>query len=183
MDLAQIRASVGRGFRLIAVFSGRDDRREFWTFTLALVGVSMMVMPALIAPSMFFSVVRGSAPDFRVPLVGVTVVSVSMVVVLASAVCRRLHDTGRSGRWGLLPVPSLLVGLGLGFTLMGSTQEGLQPSLVVFALSFASNVVYFVLLTILIVLLVRPGTAGSNRYGPAMATERPSAAAGRLETP
>lgn len=92
--------------------------------------------------------------------------SILMAVgLLAAAISRRLHDSGRSALWGIMPLPFLLFGLaGLPLVMaeMGATEE---PNLGLFFLLFFNNVVYMVALVSLIVLLASAGTNGPNKYG------------------
>ncbi|MBO4549037.1 MAG: DUF805 domain-containing protein, partial [Abditibacteriota bacterium] len=69
---------------------------------------------------------------------------------------RRLHDTGRSGKWALAAViPGALAVLWIPLAMV------LPLLLPVFLVLFAAGFV------LLIVLLTRPGDKGKNDYGPA----------------
>lgn len=95
------------------------------------------------------------------PIVG------STVVLLASAVTRRLHDSGRSGAWGLMPLPFLAFSLTV-FPQMFAGFSSAAPNLGLFGLTFLSNVLYMAGLVTLIFMLCQAPT-GDNRYGPALA--------------
>ncbi|MFD1036558.1 DUF805 domain-containing protein [Sphingomonas hankookensis] len=100
-----------------------------------------------------------------VPLVAV--VGLLSVLFLAASVVRRLHDAGRRGWWGLLPLPFLVTGMiafGLMFDQIG--QPGVVPDMAPFALLFGNNIAYLVALIVLVVQLCRPSDPGPNRFGP-----------------
>jgi len=84
-------------------FSGRASRKEYWMFIL-------------------FSIIIGGTLDFIVDTVFHSKlfgnICQQMIMFLSiSAAVRRLHDTGRSGWWFLLPIVNLV------FLLQGS-QHG-----------------------------------------------------------
>jgi uncharacterized membrane protein YhaH (DUF805 family) len=79
-----------------ATFSGRARRSEYWWFSLLYVSVSA----ALIGISLAVN-----APQLNVLLL-------LLIVPMLSVSVRRLHDTGKSGRWmliGLIPVVGQVV--------------------------------------------------------------------------
>jgi uncharacterized membrane protein YhaH (DUF805 family) len=88
------------------------------------------------------------------------------ISLLAAAVSRRLHDSGRRAFWGLMPLPFLLGGLTI-FPLMISQFAATDaPNFGLFFLLFFNNLLYLVALASLIVLLALRGTRGPNRFGP-----------------
>lgn len=88
------------------------------------------------------------------------------ISLLAAAVSRRLHDSGRRAFWGLMPVPFLLGGLAI-FPLMISQFAATdEPNFGLFFLMFFNNLAYMVALVSLIILLTLRGTRGPNRFGP-----------------
>jgi uncharacterized membrane protein YhaH (DUF805 family) len=91
-----------------------------------------------------------------------------VVALLAAAVTRRLHDSGRRGFWGLPPVIFLAVGLSLFPRIFQNMLSGqMTPdTLKVFGLMFANNMLYLASLGLLVFLLVRPGQLSENRFGP-----------------
>jgi uncharacterized membrane protein YhaH (DUF805 family) len=91
------------------------------------------------------------------------------VVLLAAAVSRRLHDSNRSGWWGLMPVPFVLGGVFGMLHLMAPMMSGGVPDFGLFGLIFLNNIAYLVTLVTLIILLVQPSAAGANRHGEARA--------------
>jgi uncharacterized membrane protein YhaH (DUF805 family) len=108
----------------------------------------------------------GGVHDHLTALAGI---ALFMVAMLAAAVTRRLHDAGRSGAYGLLPLPFLALGFFLfgvltSGMLMGEDVRGDHGT--VFALGFANNLVYLGTLAFLVFLLVKPSDASENRFGP-----------------
>lgn len=88
--------------RKYAVFSGRARRKEYWTFTLINILISIVI-------------------GFIDQLIGIKVLHIGLLGLLYSLAVlipsiavgfRRLHDTGRSGWWvliGLIPILGWLV--------------------------------------------------------------------------
>ena len=100
-----------------------------------------------------------------VPLVGI--VGLLSILFLAAAVVRRLHDSGRRGYWGLLPLPFFLTGMVMFWQLFDGIGAGNDaPDMAPFALLFGNNLLYLASLALLIVQLCRPGDPGPNRFGP-----------------
>ncbi|MCP3989386.1 MAG: DUF805 domain-containing protein [Actinomycetia bacterium] len=98
---------------MLLVFSGQESRRQFWTYALPLVLAGMLFAPILIGSIVVFVLAPGPGfdPGDRVLVVVSGILSAVAVGLFAAAICRRLHDTNRTGLWGLLPIPSLVVGL------------------------------------------------------------------------
>ena len=96
-------------------------------------------------------------------LLAIMMIFAIVVVLLAAATVRRLHDRGRSGAWALLPLPFLVIGFGalpMMFDGADETRRAAMPWL------FLNNLAYLVALGILVAMLVRKGTPGPNAYGP-----------------
>lgn len=89
------------------------------------------------------------------------------VILLAAAVSRRLHDSGRAAFWGLMPLPFLTFGLTAFPIMLTRAMESEMPDVGLFLLLFVNNLIYMIVLVSLIVLLCLRGTAGPNRHGPA----------------
>ena len=98
------------------------------------------------------------------------VTSLSMlaaVALLAAAVARRLHDSGRSAKLGLMPVPFILIAA-VGFPLLiKDFTAAAGPSMGLFMALFFNNVLYMVALVVLIILLCQASVPGPNRVGEA----------------
>jgi uncharacterized membrane protein YhaH (DUF805 family) len=134
-------------FQKYAVFSGRTTRSEYWVFTLWNgIVVALLVLAA--ADPKF----GGNRSNARAVAQGATIaywwVSLLPSFALAS---RRLHDTGRSAFWMLVP---FLGGLALG---VGSTVPKAQvAALAVAAVAFLIGFLF----------TVQDSQPGPNRFGP-----------------
>lgn len=111
-------------------------------------------------------------PDFT-PFFLVQAATVILSIgLLAAAVSRRLHDTGKSAYWGLMPVPFVLGGIFGMFYLMAPMMAGRVPNFGLFGLLFLNNIAYLVTLVTLIVMLAQRGAPGANRHGEARGPAR-----------
>lgn len=91
---------------------------------------------------------------------------VATVVLLAAAVSRRLHDTGRSALWGLVPLPFLAGAFILMPVLLGEMMvPEPAPNIGLFLLLFLNNILYLAALLGLAVLLCLQTKPGPNRHG------------------
>jgi uncharacterized membrane protein YhaH (DUF805 family) len=190
--------SIRHGFTSLTRFSGRDPAERFWPYVGAVIALFFMAAAATMTPIMngmfarmqtfaaehpdqatvtqgpgSYSIqIQGNHPElmpdmtpfFTVMQVGCAVV----VLLLAAAVTRRLHDRGRRGWWGLPPLVFLAVGLTLFPRLFQSTISGeMTPdSMKLFGLMMANNLLYLGSLGLLIFLLAGASQAGENRFGP-----------------
>lgn len=185
---------IRNGLAGLLRFPGRDRRATFWLYALAVVGVCMVLGNVLVAPLVVdvfaggdlvafdpatpppveppadgtIMVVEGGfpgLPDFRLFFFVTILTAVATVALLAAAVTRRLHDSGRSGLWGLMPLPFLTASL-IGFPIMLSGfGSSAGPDFRLFGLLFVSNLAYMTTLAVLIVLLSLRSTVGPNRFG------------------
>jgi uncharacterized membrane protein YhaH (DUF805 family) len=88
-----------------ATFTGRARRREYWVFSL----LSIVIMIALLVVDVMFGMMDTEA---GIGLLSGLYTLAVFVPSLAVGV-RRLHDTGRSGRWMLLLLVPLVGSLWL----------------------------------------------------------------------
>src|SRR4051812_2739119 len=132
MILASLRHNLAHLMR----FSGRDSRRTFWPYAIAIVLLDMAAMAASMLPIMADSFARMQRfaiehpdqtivesgpgyysiqvqgyhpelmPDMRSFFAIIAVVGI-VTLLLLGAVARRLHDRGLRGWWGLMPLPFL----------------------------------------------------------------------------
>lgn len=185
----------------LADFAGREDRQPFWLWTLIVMAASMigsvtMMIPLMsgifgrmeqfarehpdqvtrtVRPGSYSIEVHGYHPelpsDFGGFAIGVGLISLVMIGLLAAAVVRRLHDSGRSGWWGLMPIPFLATGIvvmGQVFTAFATNEPDHAPPpefFRLFGLLFVNNLIYLLTVITLIVFLAAVGTRGANRYG------------------
>jgi len=186
----------------IANFRGRENRQPFWLWVLMVMALSMTIGMLSVFPLLFGMFGRieqfarehpdqvtravGSGsysievhgyhpelmPDFGL-FIGIVLAATSIVVLLlAAAVARRLHDTGRSGWWGLMPLPFMLAtfwGVSRIFSLaptLSQTPQTPPPGFFqVFALTMTGDLCYIATLILLIVFCCMPSQPGDNRYG------------------
>ncbi|MFJ6025181.1 DUF805 domain-containing protein [Brevundimonas sp. NPDC092305] len=105
-------------------------------------------------------------PEFKLLFAVVTGGVVLAIILLAAAVSRRLHDTGRAAWWGLVPAAFLGVCICLYPMAMQDMITSPTPNFALFGAGLVSGMIYNVTLVILIVMLALPGRLGPNRYGP-----------------
>jgi uncharacterized membrane protein YhaH (DUF805 family) len=111
-------------------------------------------------------------PNFENSIIWSAVLTGISILLLAAAVTRRLHDRDKSGFWGLLPLPSAVLGLAFASRVIDMmarmrTPTGLDTPLM--PAIMLNGVVYWALLIFLIVILAGEGDPGPNRFGPAPA--------------
>lgn len=186
--------AILNGFRRLADFKGRDKRGQFWPYALTVVALSFIglwlgMIPAMTTIFEQASTVAATHPEaatvvsgpghysveihdeaympdmgpfFLVLRIGVA----AIVILLAAAVTRRLHDTGRAGYWGLPPVIFLTVGLTAFPIVMEKFMEEDGFGMSLFMLLFLNNMLYIASLIGLIILLSLDTKTVANRYGP-----------------
>jgi len=186
--------AILNSFRRLADFKGRDTRSRFWPYAivvlaLSFVGLGAGIIPASAAIFEQASAVAAANPEaatvvsgpghysveihdpafmpdmgafFMVLRIGVIVA----VVLLAAAVTRRLHDTGRAGYWGLPPLVFLSVALTAFPVVMTRMMVEDNPAIGLFLMLFLNNILYLISLGGLVVLLLLDSQKAANRYGP-----------------
>lgn len=80
-------------------FQGRARRKEYWMFVL--VNVLIFIGIAIIEGILGLMPENGSGPLSSIYNLAVFLPSLSVAV-------RRMHDTGRSGWWNLLPIVNII---------------------------------------------------------------------------
>lgn len=188
-------ASIRHGFANLARFSGRDSRERFWPYALVLVGAAFVAMflsfGVGFAGSFQKTIAYAEAhpdkatvtrsggsvsvtihepspelmPDMAPMFLGLRVIVPIIGLLLAAAVTRRLHDTGRSGLWGLPPVVFLGIALALFPSMFQRLMAGDESAIGLFLPLFANNMAYLASLGLLVFLLCREGKPDANRYG------------------
>lgn len=136
-----------------AAFTGRASRAEYWWYGLAIIIVAIVL--SVIENILGLSHMIGMyGPLSLLLMVGTFVPSLA-------AGMRRLHDTGRSSWWILLPIVPYALALGLGGQAMvaGQMSAGAGIAMIMLLLGLVAAIV-------LLVFLVLPSTPGENRYGP-----------------
>lgn len=153
-----------------ATFTGRARRAEYWWFYLftILVGIAASVVDALLDAAV------GNQPG----VVGL-LAALALLLPTIAVTARRLHDTGRSAWWMLLPVVPALVAVtsavAMFFALFdspgGTVTETYVPdapeSAALWAvLAMASGVLAFGGWVTLVVFMCLDSRPGPNKYGP-----------------
>ena len=148
--------AVKSGFQNYANFKGRSSRSAYWWFIL------FTQIVQIITQSLFSSIGALISLGFFIPIVSVG--------------ARRLHDIGRSAKWLILPVASLVGALLAIMGLLMQTAQsfanfnfddlfngGMQVWVWLFVgfliSAFISSIVNFVF-------TLMPSDAGINKYGP-----------------
>lgn len=105
-----------KAWKKYAVFSGRASRKEYWMFVLFNVIVAIIVgmVSAMLEPA--------TSSDQSV--LG-SVYQLAVLIPSLSVGCRRMHDTGRSGWWLIVPIVSLIFAVEEGTK--GSNKFGPNP--------------------------------------------------------
>ncbi len=144
-------------------FKGRARRREYWGiwFFSSLVTVAINLIGGL-----FPDADRGL---FSMNLTWSVICTLWYIISFfpqASAIVRRLHDRGYSGKWylgvfflSLIYLPLLFLG-GISLLLGGGQSNGL---LILFGLV---SLLFFVLVVFIFILLLLDGDKTENKYGP-----------------
>jgi uncharacterized membrane protein YhaH (DUF805 family) len=180
--------SIAHNLRRLLDFSGRESQILFWPYAGFIYALATVVSSFLImAPVMEMLVqmmkqIRDAAeqggnaepafikapemlmPDFSGLVLPIVLVNLATIALLAAAIARRLHDKDRSGYWGLLPLPTMLIGL----VFMPQILAGFIPprqSDPLLGLLMLNNLASFGLIVVLVILLVGKGSEGPNRFG------------------
>lgn len=170
-------------FRKLASFKGREDRASFWPYAALVLGIVMLAGALMSLPMMAWLMQASpqfAAPDpgdvgFSPDLGGLPIPAQSQlagpalpvgflaayfaatfglaVLLFAAAVERRLHDRGKSGAWGLMPLPFLAYTSVQMIRLFGSVTAAEEPDMGLFFTIAVSNILFWAALLSLIVLL------------------------------
>jgi len=170
-------------------FKGREDRASFWPYAALVFVIVMVVGMIVLVPMMAHSMeamqqyaaehpdqatvtsgpgqysisVQGNHPEFfdDRSMVLYLIASFGLSIFLYSgAVVRRLHDRGKSGWWGLMPLPFIIYSTIMIPRVFASPAVNIN----LFFSVFFSNMVYIITLIWLIVWLAGPSEPAPNRY-------------------
>lgn len=186
--LPSIRHNLTRLFQ----FEGRDTNRQFWPWAILIFIAQMVAGFLLMMPMMANIMTRAiqiGASDPKLGQPDPEIVAAQMesmmqesfaefdglwlpslilqgvaILLLAAAVTRRLHDRDRSGLWGLMLLPFIVIGI-VNMPLAADLMAG-NPLTALQSISMALGYGYWIALLVLVVLLVREGDEGPNRFGP-----------------
>ena len=182
-------------FRRLTQFNGREPRRQFWPYAAVVFLINVLVGQALAIPVMsgmmsrMFALMsdptftnraepspfaaqgemmRVMAGEVQGIVLATLVAYLVLVLFIAAAVSRRLHDTGISGWWGMLPVPFAVLKMALMpafFSAFADAFSGTpNPPGPGFSLYFSSNLLSLASVVALIVLLCRSSATGETRF-------------------
>lgn len=183
--------SVWEHFKRLFDFTGREDRTSFWpyaalAFAIVTAAGAMIFVPMMIrtmqamqqfaaqhpdqatvtsGPGQYSISVQGNHPEFMPAGSMALFLAVSFglaILLYAAAVVRRLRDRGKSGLWGLMPLPFIAYSSIQMPKMFASVGTGVQPDMAVFFSIFFSNFLYIVTLLWLIALLAGPSARGAG---------------------
>ena len=162
-------------FSKFFTFSGRASRPEYWFFFLFIVIWSII---AGVIDWQFFTQVAVTETETSKSVTATSTGPVQSVVSLIvffphlAVAWRRMHDTGRSGLYALLPIllilgalAVLVFGIGLASQFHGGTLDTLLTEATLLIV-IPTLIVLFVSPLLVLWWLTRPGQPGVNQYGP-----------------
>ena len=97
-------------FKKYAQFDGRARRSEFWWFT----AIDMLVFLALFTPGLYLTLQDWFKANIKSPSIFLILAGIYLLISWIphlAVTARRLHDTGRSGKWIVLFILGGLVPL------------------------------------------------------------------------
>jgi uncharacterized membrane protein YhaH (DUF805 family) len=146
--------AIGECFFNYANFRDRAARAEYWWW--ALFACVVYIVAALLDFLVFNGF--GASPFLLVIYLAFLLPGLSVTV-------RRLHDTGRSGWWLMIPVGSGV--LAAAITVAGVITHGNQPpSTTLLMLIGVPMIVCFGSSILLLVWMLLPSVPGNNSFGP-----------------
>jgi len=185
--------SLGGHFKRLFDFRGREDRASFWPYAalsmiITMIAGAVSFVPMMIrtmnamqdfaaqhpdqatvtsGPGHYSISINGSYPELfptgSFALFGAITLGLALLLY-AAAIVRRLHDTGKSGLWGLMPLPFILFSAIQMLGLFGSFGSAALPDMTLFFTIFLSNLLYLCAMIWLIVLLATASDPAPNRY-------------------
>jgi len=185
--------SIRYNLAWIASFSGRESRALFWPYAIFLFVLSMIAGVLAWVPALFDMLGRMERylaehpeglptqpgpypgarllppelmPDVSATMLPMAIVNGVLVVLLAAAIVRRLHDRDKSGWWAALPLPFMIFGQVEGSKAATMMMGGAQPDPAVMLPAALNSLFYWAAFIALVVLLAQEGDVGPNRYGP-----------------
>ncbi|MGV6803534.1 MAG: DUF805 domain-containing protein [Ruegeria sp.] len=162
-------------FSKFLTFSGRASRPEYWFFFLFIVIWNAI---AGIIDWQFFTQVTTTQAEGATSVTAVSNQPVQSIVGLIvffphlAVAFRRMHDTGRSGLYALLPIlltlgafAVLFFGIGIASQFDGGTMDILLTRATLLIV-IPTLLVLFVSPLLVLWWLTRPSQPGTNQYGP-----------------
>jgi len=162
-------------FAKFFTFSGRASRPEYWFFFLFIVLWNII---AAIIDAQFFTQVSTTETDSAQSVTATSRQPVQRIVGLIVFIphlaveCRRVHDTGRTALYALLPIllivgafAVLIFGIGIASQFHGGTLDILFTRATLLIV-IPTLIVLFVSPLLVLWWLARPSQPGTNQYGP-----------------
>ena len=195
--------AIKHGLSHVVTFQGRDARQAFWYYVLFIYLVTTVISLVYVMPIMLQSMVaamqqgiaqgQGQDPEAAKAAMEAAImastsemmpkmvwmsmaVGIGMLLLLAAAFVRRLHDSGLSGLWALVPaacqavsistVPSQLAAMqaAMRTTDLNDPLAGMQ---MMRGSMGAGQLLAWAAIGAVVVLGARKSTPGPNRYGEA----------------
>lgn len=176
-------------FKRLFDFQGREDRASFWPYAAVVFGILMAISMVMVVPMMMqvmtemqqyaaqhtenatiasgpghYSIsVKGYQPKFMQEGTMALYLAVTLglaILLYAAAVVRRLRDAGKSGLWGLMPLPFILYS---SVRMPSALASGADRDLTTFFSIAVSNMLYLASLIALIVLLAGESKPTADR--------------------
>ncbi len=155
-------------------FSGRATRPEYWWFFLFLFLCNLVAgtLDAILfnAGTVPEDAPAGTPPNGS-PLAGL--VSLALFLPHLTVAWRRMHDTGRSGLYALLPlvlmisaVLILIFGIGIASSFAHGGSMDILFTRATLLIVIPTLIVLFVSPILVLWWLTRPSQPGANQYGP-----------------
>lgn len=180
-------------FKTLFDFAGREDRASFWPYAavafiitmvagmiifVPMISRSMHAMQEFAAqhpeqatvtsgPGQYSISIQGHHPEFMPAGSMALFLAVTFglaILLYAAAVVRRLHDRGKSGFWGLMPLPFIAFSSVQMPRMFASFGMETQPDMGLFFSIFVSNLLYIITLVFLIEMLAGPSGPTPNRF-------------------
>jgi len=175
-------------------FEGRDARQTFWFYVLFLVliniALSFVISIPIVGATMKVGI-QAAQQGLKPDQVGVEVLrsisgwigismwfsialGLAMIALLAAAFVRRVHDTGNSGWWAVVPIVAKLCAMALNvsatMTLIDTIAHAADAASLQAAMAQNSEMLPYGFLTwigpvVVVVFGLLPSTPGANRYG------------------
>ncbi|WP_170397164.1 DUF805 domain-containing protein [Ruegeria arenilitoris] len=163
-------------FTKFLTFSGRASRSEYWFFFLFIVIWSII---AGIIDAQFFTQVAVTETETSKSVTATSSAPVQSIVSLIvfiphlAVAWRRMHDTGRSGLYALLPIllilgafAVLIFGIGLASHFQHGGSLDILFTRATLLIVVPTLIVLFVSPLLVLWWLTRPSQPGVNKYGP-----------------
>lgn len=177
-----VTVTLGEHFKRLFDFTGREDRASFWPYAAAAFIIIMAAGMIIFVPMMSHAIgemqqfaaqhpdqstvtsgpgqysisVQGNHPEFmpaRSVALFLAVIFGLAILLYAAAVVRRLRDRGKSGSWGLMPLPFILYSSIMMPRFFASVGVEAGFNVTLFFSIFFSNLLYMITLVWLIILL------------------------------